>query len=323
MEYLVYILFIIWFIILIKWADLLVSWASSVALKFKIAPIVVGLTIVAFGTSAPELAVNMFSALDGKTDLAIWNILGSNIANILLILWIAAIIYPLKAQVSTIFKEIPYALLWVIVLLLMANDIFIDWWTSNIISRIDWFILLWFFIVFLYYTFGIAKNWDNQNEEEDDIKEMALWKSIIFIVIWLVGLTLWGKWIVDWAVVIAKWFGLSEAVIGLTVVAIWTSLPELATSVVAAMKKQTDIAIWNVVWSNIFNIFWILWLTATINPLPFNSSSNIDVLMAIFATLILFLIMFIWKKAVIQKWQGIVMVIMYFSYIWYLVISNI
>lgn len=321
MEYLVYILFVIWFFILIKWADLLVSWASSIALKFKIAPIVVGLTIVAFGTSTPELAVNMFSAIEWKTDLAIWNILGSNIANILLILWISAIIFPLKSQKNTVFKEIPFALLWVIVLLLMANDMIIDWWISNIISRSEGLIFIWFFIVFLFYTFGISKN--DENEIDENIKEIALWKSIIFIVIWLVGLTLWGKWIVDWAVVIAKWFGLSEAVIGLTVVAVWTSLPELATSVVAALKKQTDIAIWNVVWSNIFNIFWILWLTATINPLPFNGSSNIDIFMTIFATLLLFIIMFIWKKYTIEKWQGIVMVTIYFSYIWYLVLSNI
>ena len=319
----VYILFLIWFVILIKWADLLVSWASSIALKFKIAPIVVWLTIVAFGTSTPELSVNMFSALDWKTDLAIWNILWSNIANILLILWVSSIIYPLRAQVSTIFKEIPFALLWVVILLIMANDIFIDWSSLNVISRVDWLVLIWFFIVFLYYTFGIAKTSDNKSNDDEWISEMALWKSIIFIIIGLTGLTLGWKWIVDWAVVIAKWFGLSEAVIGLTVVAVWTSLPELATSVVAAMKKEADIAIWNVVWSNIFNVFWILWLTATINPLPFNSSSNLDVFMAILATLILFVIMFIWKKSIIEKWQGALMIIIYFVYVTYLVLNNI
>lgn len=318
----VYILFLIWFVILIKWADLLVSWASSVALKFKIAPIVVGLTIVAFGTSAPELAVNMFSALDWKTDLAIWNIIGSNIANILLILWVAAIIYPLKAQKSTVFKEIPYSLLWVVLLLIMANDVLIDSSALNVLSRIDWLVFLWIFLVFLVYIFSIAKS-EGHIAWEEDIKEIALWKSIIFIILGLVGLTFWWKWIVDGAVEIAKSFGLSEAVIGLTVVAIWTSLPELATSVVAAMKKQTDIAIWNIVWSNIFNVFWILWLTATVSPLPFSTSSNIDVIMNIFVTFLLFFVMFIWKKYTIEKWQGIIMVIMYFSYIWYLVISNI
>ncbi len=318
----VYILFLIWFFILIKWADLLVSWASSIALKFKIAPIVVGLTIVAFGTSTPELAVNMFSAFDWKTDLAIWNILGSNISNILLILWIAAIIYPLKAQNSTVFKEIPFALLWVVLLLIMANDVLIDSFALNVLSRIDWLVFLWIFLIFLVYIFSIAKTQGHVDWEED-IKEISLWKSIIFIILGLVGLTFWWKWIVDWAVEIAKSFGLSEALIGLTVVAIWTSLPELATSVVAAMKKQTDIAIWNIVWSNIFNIFWILWLTATVSPLPFNTSSNIDVIMNIFVTFVLFFIMFIWKKYTIEKWQWIIMIIMYFSYIWYLVMSNI
>ncbi|MDD2907146.1 MAG: calcium/sodium antiporter [Candidatus Gracilibacteria bacterium] len=319
----VYILFLIGFVILIKGADLLVSGASSIALKFKIPAIVVGLTIVAFGTSTPELAVNMFSALDGKTDLAIGNILGSNIANILLILGVSSIIYPLRAQVSTIFKEIPFALLGVIILLLMANDVLIDGGASNIISRIDGFVFIGFFIVFLYYTFCIAKTADSKSNEDEGISEMAVGKSILFIIIGLTGLTLGGKWIVDGAVVIAKGFGLSEAVIGLTVVAVGTSLPELATSVVAAMKKQTDIAIGNVVGSNIFNVFWILGLTSIIKPLPFSASSNIDTLMAIFATLILFLIMFIGKKSVIEKWQGILMIMMYFTYIGYLILKSL
>ncbi|MDD3793716.1 MAG: calcium/sodium antiporter [Candidatus Gracilibacteria bacterium] len=318
----VYILFIIGFYILIKGADLLVSGASSIALKFKIPAIVVGLTIVAFGTSTPELAVNMFSALDGKTDLAIGNILGSNIANILLILGISAIIYPLKAQSSTVFKEIPFALLGVVLLLIMANDVLIDSSALNVLSRIDGLVFLGIFLIFLVYIFSIAKSQGHVDGEED-IKEMALWKSIIFIIIGLTGLTLGGKWIVDGAVEIAKGFGLSEAVIGLTVVAIGTSLPELATSVVAAMKKQTDIAIGNIVGSNIFNVFWILGLTATISPLPFNTSSNIDVIMSIFATFVLFFVMFLGKKYTIERWQGIIMIIMYFFYISYLVLSNI
>ncbi|MDD3144479.1 MAG: calcium/sodium antiporter [Candidatus Gracilibacteria bacterium] len=319
----VYILFLIGFVILIKGADLLVSGASSIALKFKIPAIVVGLTIVAFGTSTPELAVNMFSAIDGKTDLAIGNILGSNIANILLILGISAIIYPLKAQKSTIFKEIPFALLGLIILFVMANDVMLDGGSSNIVSRTDGFVYLGYFLIFLFYTFGIAKNTPHSSDGDEDIKEIALGKSIIFIIVGLIGLTLGGKWIVDGAVEIATKFGMSESVIGLTVVAIGTSLPELATSVVAAMKKQTDIAIGNVVGSNIFNVFWILGLTATISPLPFNSTSNIDVFMSIFATLILFLIMFIGKKSIIEKWQGICMIIMYIAYIGYLVLSNI
>lgn len=317
-----YILFVIGFFILIKWADLLVSGASSVALKFKIPAIVVGLTIVAFGTSTPELAVNMFSALQWKTDLAIGNIIGSNIANILLILWVSAIIYPLAAKSATVWKEIPYALMWVLIILFMANDVLLDAAVSNMMSRSDGIVLLGYFFIFLVYTFGIAKN-SPAEIDTWDLKVLPVWQSIAFIVIGLVGLTLGGKWIVDGAVLLAKSIGMSEAVIGLTVVAIGTSLPELATSVVAALKKQTDIAIGNVVWSNIFNIFWILWLTATIQPLPFQAASNIDLLMNIFATGLLFAVMFLGKKFVIQRWQGIIMVGIYFSYVAFLVIQNL
>lgn len=317
----IYLLFILWFIILIKWADMLVWWASSIALKFKIPSIVIWLTIVAFWTSAPELAVNMFSAFEGKTDLAIGNILGSNIANILLILWVTAIIYPITAKKATVWKEIPFWLLWAIILFIIANDIMIDNGNINEISKIDGLVLLWFFIIFLYYTFWISKIKDSVTWNEEEIKELPIWKSVIFIVLWLTGLTVWGKWIVDGAVEIASIFWMSETIIWLTIVAIGTSLPELATSVVAALKKQTDIAIGNVVWSNIFNIFWILWVTAIVNPLPFNDTSNIDIMMVVISTFLLFFIMFIGKKHSIEKWQWIIMVVLYFSYIGYLVLS--
>lgn len=318
---LTYILFVIWFVILIKWADLLVSWASSIALKFKISPLVIWLTIVAFWTSTPEFAVNLFSAVEWKTDLAIWNILWSNIANILLILWITAIIYPISAKISTVWKEIPFAFLWALMLWILANDVLIDWSETSLLSRIDWFVLIGFFVIFLYYTFWIAKvKWD-KTEDEEEIKEIPLWKSIVYIIIWLTWLTLWWKWIVDWATLIASNFWMSEAVIGLTVVAIWTSLPELATSIVAALKKQSDIAIWNVVWSNIFNIFWILWVTSIIKPIPFNPTSNIDILMTIFASFVLFISMFLFKRHKIDKLEWIAMVLIYLSYIWYLLFN--
>lgn len=318
---LTYLLFVIWFVFLIKWADMLVSWASSIALKFNIPAIVIWLTIVAFWTSTPELAVNMFSAIDWKTDLAIWNILWSNIANILLILWITAIIYPVRSKISTVWKEIPFALLWVLILWIMANDVFFDSWISNQISKSDWIILIGFFIIFLYYTFGISKIKDEKSSDDEDLQEITTWKSVFFIVLWLVWLTLWWKWIVDWAVELAKNFGMTETVIWLTVVAIWTSLPELATSVVAALKKQSDIAIWNVVWSNIFNIFWILWITSIITPLPFSPEANKDILMTIFATLLLFITMFVLKKHTIWRTEWIFMVLIYFIYIAYLLIN--
>lgn len=319
---LTYVLFALWFVILIKGADLLVSGASSIALRFNIPAIVVGLTIVAFGTSTPELAVNMFSALSGETELAIGNIIGSNIANILLILWVSAIIYPLAAKSATVWKEIPYAFMWVLIILFMANDMLLDGANSNMMSRSDGIVLLGYFFIFLVYTFGIAKN-SPQEVVSDDLKVLPVWKSSAFIIVGLIWLTLGGKWIVDGAVLLASSIGMSQAVIGLTVVAIGTSLPELATSVVAALKKQTDIAIGNVVWSNIFNIFWILGLTATVQPLPFQAASNIDLLMNIFATVLLFAVMFIGKRYVIQRWQGIVMVLIYFSYVAYLVIQNL
>jgi cation:H+ antiporter len=265
----------------------------------------------------------MFSAFGGNTDLAIWNIIGSNIANIFLILWIASFIYPLRAQVWTVYKEIPFALLAVILVAIVANDMYIDGDISNTISRIDGLILLWFFCIFLFYTFWIAKNNPQEAAENNELEILSLPKSIFYIILGLVWLTLGWKWIVDGAIQIANVFWMSEAVIWLTVVAIWTSLPELATSVVAALKKQTDIAIWNIIGSNIFNIFWILWLTAVITPLSYQSSLNTDVFVNIWATLFLFICMFVWKKYVIQKWQWILMIMFYFIYITFLVFSNI
>ena len=204
----------------------------------------------------------------------------------------------------------------------MANDVLLDGAVSNLMSRSDGIVLLGYFFIFLVYTFGIAKN-TPEEVDTGDIKVLPVWQSVAFILIGLVGLTLGGKWIVDGAVLLAKSIGMSEAVIGLTVVAIGTSLPELATSVVAALKKQTDIAIGNVVGSNIFNIFWILGLTASVQPLPFQAASNIDLLMNIFATVLLFAVMFLGKRFVIQRWQGIIMVGIYFSYVAFLVIQNL
>jgi cation:H+ antiporter len=311
---LTYILFVLGFVVLIKGADFLVGGASSIAKRFKISNIVIGLTIVAFGTSAPEFIVNIFASLQGNADIAIGNILGSNIANIFLILGISAMIYPLVTKRNTVWKEIPFSLLAVIVLGFLVNDVLIDGATLSVLSRIDGLILLSFFAIFLYYTFGIAKV-SGSDQEENDVKELSSWKSILFILLGLTGLVFGGKWIVDGAVKIAEVFNMSQSLIGLTVIAIGTSLPELATSTVAAYKKQTDIAIGNIVGSNIFNIFWILGLSSFIHPIPFSSSSGFDVFVTIFASVILFLIMFIGRKHVIQRWQGFSMVLLYIIYV--------
>ncbi len=302
------------FFLLIKGASLLVDGSASIAKKLKISSIVIGLTIVAFGTSAPEFIVNIFASINGNTDIAIGNILGSNIANVLLILGVASIIYPLSTQKNTVWKEIPMSLLAALILGVLVNDIRIDNGVFSGLTRIDGIVLLSFFIIFLYYSFGIAKT-SNEKSSTDEIKDLSYLKSFLYILLGLVGLILGGKWIVDGAVKIATIFNISQSLIGLTVVAIGTSLPELATSAIAAYKKQPDIAIGNVVGSNIFNIFWILGFSSIIKPLPFSPSSDIDIIMTIFTSLLLFIIMFIGKKHVIQKWQGVLMILLYIIYL--------
>lgn len=317
---LTYILFIIGFALLIKGAGLLVDGASSIAKKLKISAIVIGLTIVAFGTSMPELIVNIFASASGNSDIAIGNILGSNIANILLILGISAIIYPLATKRNTVWKEIPLSLLAAIVLGVMANDILIDGAGFSGLTRIDGIVLIAFFIIFLYYTFGISKI--SGEAVDTDIKQFSHLKSSFYIICGLTGLALGGKWIVDGAVKIAELFNVSQSLIGLTIVAVGTSLPELATSAIAAYKKQTDIAIGNVVGSNIFNIFWILGVSSIIRPLPFNTNSAVDILVTVFASLILFVIMFVGKKHTVERWQGALMITIYIGYVTFLVINK-
>ncbi|MBU0722505.1 calcium/sodium antiporter [Patescibacteria group bacterium] len=317
---LTYILFIIGFILLIKGADLLVDGASSIAKKLNISAIVIGLTIVAFGTSMPELIVNIFASARGNTDIAIGNILGSNIANILLILGISAIIYPLATKKNTVWKEIPLSLLAAIILGVMANDILIDGAGFSGLTRIDGIVLIAFFIIFLYYTFGIAKI--SGEADDTSIKQHDYLKSFLYIIGGLVALIIGGKWIVDGAVKIAELFNVSQSLMGLTIVAVGTSLPELATSAIAAYKKQTDIAIGNVVGSSIFNIFWILGVSSIIRPLPFSTNSATDILMTVFASLILFAIMFVGKKHTVERWQGAFMVMVYIGYVGFLIINQ-
>ncbi|MBP9715693.1 MAG: calcium/sodium antiporter [Candidatus Pacebacteria bacterium] len=315
----IYVLFVLGFVLLIKGAGWLVDGSASIAKKLKISSLVIGLTIVAFGTSAPELIVNIFASIEGNTEIAIGNILGSNIVNIFLILGIASIIYPLTAKKNTVWKEIPMSLLAALVLGVMVNDIRIDNAIFSGLTRLDGIVLMAFFIIFLYYTFGIAKVSEEESSEVDEVKDLSYSKSSLYIVAGLAGLVLGGKWIVDGAVHIATMFNVSQSLIGLTIVAIGTSLPELATSAVAAYKKQSDIAIGNVVGSNIFNIFFILGFSSLIRPLPFSPDSDIDIIMTILASLILFLVMFIGKKHTLQRWQGVVMIMIYVAYIVFII----
>lgn len=319
---LVYLLFVIGFFILVKGADLLVDGAASIAKKLKISSIVIGLTIVAFGTSAPELVVNILASIKGNTDIAIGNVLGSNIVNILFILGISAMIYPLKTKENTVWKEIPLSFLAAMILGVMVNDLRIDGVGYSGLTRIDGIVLISFFVIFIYYTFGIAKVEDDINNAEVEIKEYSQLKATSFIILGIIGLVIGGKWIVDGATKIAELFEVSQSLIGLTVVAIGTSLPELATSAVAAYKKQTDIAIGNIVGSNIFNIFFVLGISAIIRPLPFNTIFDLDILMTILASAILFFTMFIGKKHTITKWEGFNMISLYIFYLAFLIGKN-
>lgn len=311
---LTYFLFAIGFLLLIKGADFLVEGSAAIAKRMHISSIVIGLTVVAFGTSMPELIVNIFASIQGNSEIAIGNILGSNIANIFLILGICAVIYPVKAQINTVLKEIPLSLLAIVVLGLMANDRLIDGTMISVVSRVDGMVLIAFFIIFMYYILSIAKS-SGVADEAEDIKTHKPVTSIIYIIIGLIFLIFGGKWIVDGAVQIAKLFNMSQSLIGLTIVAVGTSLPELATSVVATYKKQSDIAIGNIVGSNIFNIFWILGVSAIIRPLPFAESSNLDIVMTALASIVLLLAVFIGKKHVIERWQGVFMIATYIAYV--------
>jgi cation:H+ antiporter len=316
-----YFLFAIGFILLIKGAYFLVDGASSMARRLNVSDLVIGLTVVAFGTSSPELFVNIIASAKGNTDLAIGNILGSNIANGFLILGVSSVIYPLSVTKGTVWKEIPFSLLAAIVLGFMANDRLIDNRNFSSLTRIDGLILLSFFMIFLYYSYGIAKEIAGV-EQHVRVEQKSTATSVLYIGVGLVGLTLGGKWIVDGAVVMAKTLGMSESSIGLTIVAIGTSLPELVTSAVAAHKRNAEIAVGNVVGSNIFNVFFVLGISSIIRPLPFRVKNNLDIGVVILSSLLLFLFMFTGKKRSLDRWEGAVFLVLYAAYVIFLLIKK-
>ncbi|NJW51693.1 calcium/sodium antiporter [Salinimicrobium oceani] len=305
------------FVALIFGANTLVDAASSLASRWGVPSIVIGLTIVAFGTSAPELVVNVFAATSGSTDMVLGNVLGSNIFNVLGILGISALLFPLSVKTNTTWIEIPLSLLAGICVLVIASDIFLDGSAGNLISRSDGIILLLFFLIFLVYNLVVAKS--GGADEEMETKNYSTGKAVMFIILGLAGLVLGGRLIVTSAVEIAEVIGLSERVIGLTVVSIGTSLPELATSIIAVRKKNVDIAIGNVVGSNIFNIFFILGVSGTIVPLDINPSSIFDIAVNILAGLLLFIFVFTGRGRKVERWEGAVFLLGYIAYVTYLI----
>lgn len=310
--------------LLIFSADLLVKGAASLAVRWSVAPLIIGLTIVSFGTSAPELTVNMLSAVNGSSDLALGNVVGSNIANILLVLGIVAAIKAIKVKSSTVWKEIPFALLGAFLLLVMSNQVLLNGAADNEITRTDGIVLMSLMGVFMFYVISSAingqhKHKDKMSEEMDEIKQYPSLQSTGLIIGGLIGLFIGGRMLVDNSVSLAQAAGMSEALIGLTIVAIGTSLPELVTSVVAATRGHVDLAIGNVVGSNIFNVFWVIGLTAVILPLPVSSDIQIDILFSVFVTFLLFIFMFLGKKHRLSRIEGAAFITLYAGYLIYLV----
>ena len=311
------ILLIVGFVILIKGADWLVQGGTSLARKYHISELAIGLTIVAFGTSMPELVVNVFAAYQSHSEIVFGNIIGSNIFNLFAILGIAGIISPLVVQSSTVWKEIPFSLFAAVLLFFLVNSFFSD---SASLSAVDGVILLIFFALFLYYVFRQMKK-DTQPTvtHHKTYKSLTIW---LYIIVGLAFLVAGGRLVVVNAVKIASELGISETVIGLTIVAIGTSLPELATSVVAALRKSNDIAVGNIIGSNIFNILFILGVSSVIKPIDYNLKFNTDMYLLGIGTLLLFIAMFTGKKKKIDRWEAVILLTIYIGYTIYLIAAQ-
>ncbi|MDY0253620.1 MAG: calcium/sodium antiporter [Tenuifilaceae bacterium] len=301
------------FVTLIKGADWLVSGASALAKRYNVSNLVIGLTIVAFGTSAPELVVNAISSSKNLPDLVFGNIIGSNNFNIFVILGIAGLITPLTVQSSTVWKEIPISFLAILLFYLLANNFFDS--TSPILSRIDGVILLVFFGLFILYVYKQLKS-QYALAEKTSYSSAKMWG---LITLGLCGLVIGGQLVVGNATSLAKLLGISQKIIGLTIVAFGTSLPELATSVVAAFKKNNDIAVGNIIGSNIFNIALILGISSIIRPMEFSSTFTFDVILLTFGTLILFVSMFTGRKKKLDRWEAATLLLIFAVYTVYLV----
>lgn len=305
-------------VLILVGANALTDGASSIARRMGISELVVGLTVVAFGTSAPELAISVISAVNDNAGLAIGNVVGSNIFNILVIIGITAMVRPIGVKRSVMSLEIPMVILSSLILLVLGNSAFINGSGVNEVSRVAGIFLLIFFLLFMRYTFASARQPDlespGQPEEERKV-ELPIWRAVVYVLVGLAALVWGGDRFVDGASGLAMSFGVSEAVIGLTIVAAGTSLPELATSVVAAVKGKSDLAIGNVIGSNIFNVLMVLGLSATITPLPFGSIGNLDLLTLMGASILFLLFGWLFKERTITRVEGAVLTACYIGYV--------
>lgn len=323
-------LLVIGLVLILVGANYMTDGAASIARRFGMSDFIVGLTVVSMMTSAPELVVSITSSINASTEMAVGNIVGSNIFNILIIIGIVAVICPIKINKGLLYNELPLVILSSVVLLIMGNAPLLDG-GSKTLTRVDGLILLLFFIIFMRYTISSAKRQkcciDNQSFEPENINaneavqngekrtELSLVKAIIFLLGGLAALIFGGQWFVNGASGLARTLGWSEALIGLTILAAGTSLPELATSIVAATKGFPGMCIGNVIGSNIFNIFLVLGLTSTVKPLQFGSIGNIDLLTLTIASIIFWITARYYKDKTISRLEGVLMVILYIAYI--------
>lgn len=309
-------LLVVGLILLIKGADWLVDGAATLAKKYKISNLTIGLTIVAFGTSAPELVVNSFASYNNQYDIVFGNVIGSNIFNLFLILGIAGLITPLIVQSSTVWKEIPLSFFAITILFSLTNDFFNG--DIQILSRFDGIILGIMFAVFLFYIYTQLKS-ETSVEEDTNLISLTNTKIWIYIVVGLSFLVIGGKMVIDNSIVLAESLGVSKKIIGLTIIAAGTSLPELATSVVAAIKKNNDIAVGNIIGSNIFNIFLILSISSIIKPLKYNTVFNQDMYFLAGGTIFLFIAMFTGTKKKLDRWEAAILLFAFLIYTFILI----
>lgn len=321
-EVMSYILLIIGFGILVKGADYFVEGASSIARKLRVPPILIGLTIVAFGTSSPEAVVSINAAIKGSSDIAIGNVIGSSIFNILMVIGVSAIIKPINIKIKTILKEFPFLLLASIVLYILASDVGLQGFEANMISRADGLILLSVFLVFLYYLVEMAVlSKDNPNSDfVQDIKEQPTFKSVLKGILGLFAIILGGDIVVRSGSSIAMNLGMSETLVGLTIIAIGTSLPELVTSIVAAYKGESDIAVGNAIGSNMFNIVFILGVTPLVRPITVDEKVFFDMIFLFGSTVLAYMFSITKKSA--SRSEGLMLVISYIAYMVYIIIRN-
>jgi cation:H+ antiporter len=312
-----FVLLLVGFAILIKGADFLVSGASSAAKKFNVSNLAIGLTVVAFGTSTPELIVSLYSAIEGQNDASFGNVIGSNNFNLLFILGVSGLIYPLTVQRNTVRYEVPMSLLAALVFYILVNDQLQGAGTTSMLSRLDAVILLMCFSLFMLYVYWTMKK--TSDFDDQPIKTFSTPAAAGMVVLGLAMLIGGGTLVVDNAVTIAEYYGLSQKLIGLTILAAGTSLPELATSAVAAYRKNTDIAIGNVIGSNIFNLFFILGITGLVRPIQYNSAMNFDLTVLGASTILLMVFMFTINQRKLDRWEAFLMLVGYVVYAGYLI----